>query len=253
LPRRPLIAGNWKMNNSIDQALTLGRAVAAGAKSIRNVDIAIFPPYLALPSIAATLGDTRVRVGAQNLHPAPSGAFTGEISPPMLSQLASMVILGHSERRALFGESSKFVGQKVRAALDHHIIPVLCVGEQLEHRQAAQTEAIVGDQVRAGLSEVTPAEIAGVVIAYEPVWAIGTGLNATPEQADETIGTIRGLVAELYDDTAFEALRILYGGSVNPANWRDLAARPHVDGALVGGASLISDDFLQLIHISASL
>ena len=253
MPRRPLIAGNWKMNKSIDDALALGRAVAAGVESSRNVDIAIFPPFLALPALAAALGDTRLSVGAQNLHPAPSGAFTGEISPSMLSQLASMVILGHSERRALFGESSEFVGQKVRAALDHHIIPVLCVGEQLEHRQAAQTEAIVGDQIRAGLSEVTPAEIAGVVIAYEPVWAIGTGLNATPEQADETIGAIRGLVAELYDDTASQALRILYGGSVNPGNWRDLAARPHVDGALVGGASLSADDFLQLIHISASL
>lgn len=241
------------MNNSIHQALTLGRAVAAGINSIGNVDIAVFPTFLSLPALAASLGDTCVRVGAQNLHPAPSGAFTGEISPPMLSELASMVILGHSERRALFGESSEFVGQKVRAALDHHIIPVLCLGEQLHHREAAQTDAIVADQVRAGLGEVTPAEIADVIIAYEPVWAIGTGHNATPYQADETIGAIRGLLAELYDDSASEDVRILYGGSVNPANWRDLAARPHIDGALVGGASLIADDFLQLIHISASL
>ena len=241
------------MHNSIDEALALGQAVAAGVSSIRNVDVAIFPTFLALPVLAASLGDTGISLGAQNLHPAPSGAFTGEISPPMLRELASMVIVGHSERRALFGESSEFVGQKVRAALDHHIIPLLCVGEQLQHRQASRTDAIVGQQVRAGLRDVTPAEVPGLIIAYEPVWAIGTGLNATPAQAGETIGFIRGLVGELYDHSASEALRILYGGSVNPANWRDLAARDHVDGALVGGASLVPDDFLQLVRISASL
>lgn len=241
------------MNKTIGEALELGEGVAAGAAEFSGVDVAIFPTFVALPALATALADATVQVGAQNAHPAESGAYTGEIALPMLADLVEMVILGHSERRGLFGESSEFVGEKVRATLDQGLVPVMCVGESLEERQAERTDAVVGEQVRVGLADVTAEEIEGVIIAYEPVWAIGTGLNASPEQADETTGTIRGIVAALYGEAKAEAVRILYGGSVNPGNWASIAGKANVDGALVGGASLKVEDFVELVRISAEL
>ena len=253
MSRKFLIAGNWKMNKTIEEALALGEGVAAGAAPYLAVDVAIFPTFVALPALAAMLADSTLKLGAQNAHPAESGAFTGEIALPMLVGLVDMVILGHSERRAIFDESSEFIGDKVRATLDQELTPVLCVGEQLEDRNAGNTDAIVGAQVRDGLRAVTVAEMPGVILAYEPVWAIGTGLTATPGQADETIGAIRSILADLYDRGVADTVRILYGGSVNPGNWDEIARQENVDGALVGGASLKVEDFTELVRISAAL
>lgn len=251
--RRQLIAGNWKMNKTVDEARALSEAVVSGAAAAQGVDVALFPPFLAVPALSGIVSGTNVRLGAQNIYPASSGAFTGEISPLMLRDFVDLVIVGHSERRVILGESDEFIGEKVRTALNHDLTPLLCVGEQLKHRNSGETDVFVEKQVRAGLREVLPDDMSNVIIAYEPVWAIGTGVHATPEQAGATIGVIRRIVADLYDETASGAVRILYGGSVNTNNWKELASIKDIDGALVGGASLSSEDFLRLVAISASL
>ena len=248
--RRQLIAGNWKMHRTIPEAESLAGQVARGVERLAPVEVAVFPPFTALQAVAGVLTGTRVGLGAQNMHFERSGAFTGEVSPAMLVGLCRFVILGHSERRHIFGESSETVGRKLRAALDSGLTPVLCVGETLEQRERGETEEVVAGQARAGLTGVTPTEAEGVIIAYEPVWAIGTGSNATPEQANAAIGAIRDLIGETYGKPAAVAMRILYGGSVNPGNWEALVSQEQLDGALVGGASLKAPDFLRLVEIS---
>ena len=251
--RRQLIAGNWKMNKTVDEARALAEVVISGVASVAGVDVALCPPFLALPALAGIASGTNVRLGAQNIYPASSGAFTGEISPLMLRDFVDLVIVGHSERRVLLGESNEFVGEKVRVALDHDLTPLLCVGEQLEHRNSGETDVFVEQQVRAGLRDVVSDEMSNIILAYEPVWAIGTGVHATAEQAGATIGAIRRSLTDLYDESVSDAVRILYGGSVNANNWKELGSSEDIDGALVGGASLSSEDFLRLVGISASL
>jgi triosephosphate isomerase len=241
------------MNKTVDEARALGEVVISGAASVEEVDVAVCPPFLALPALSGIVSGTNVRLGAQDIYPASSGAFTGEISPLMLRDFVDLVIVGHSERRVLLGESNEFVGKKVRIALDHGLTPLLCIGEQLKHRNSGETDVFVEKQVRAGLRDVVSDEMSNVIIAYEPVWAIGTGVHATPEQAGDTIGAIRCSLTDLYDEDVSDSVRILYGGSVNTNNWKELASIGDIDGALVGGASLSSDDFLRLVDISASL
>jgi triosephosphate isomerase (TIM) len=244
--RTPLIAGNWKMYKTIAQAEEyiqglLPRVSAAGA------DIAICAPYTALQALVDSTRGSGVTVYAQNMHEAPEGAFTGEISAPMLTELdVHGVVLGHSERREYFAETDRALQAKVPAALEAGLVPLLCVGETEEERDAGETDRKLRHQVQEGLEKVETARLGDVVIAYEPIWAIGTGRNATPEQAQEAIGFVRALVADRDREQAART-RILYGGSVKPENAAELLALPDVDGALVGGASLDPESFAAIV------
>jgi triosephosphate isomerase len=242
--RTPICAANWKMHKTRPEAAAFVDAFLPNATGLLDaVEIVICPPFTSLAITVERSAATKVRVAAQNMHFADAGAFTGEISASMLRELdVDGVILGHSERRHLFGESDEALAQKVPAALAAELQPILCVGETLEQREAGETEAVLRRQVDADLAEVGAADLAKLVIAYEPVWAIGTGRNATPDQAAEAITFIRSLVASR-DDAAAAAVRILYGGSVKPGNAAEVLASDDIDGALVGGASLDPDDF----------
>lgn len=247
--RTPLMAGNWKMHHGPAAAARLTAKIDAAASSHPGVDVALFVPFVSLA--AAQAAAEGLRVGAQNAHERQSGAFTGEVSCAMLAEICPLVLLGHSERRHLYGESSALIGRKVSAALDKGLEIVLCVGETLNERESGATLEIVSAQLAAGLESVGEGQIAGITIAYEPVWAIGTGRNATPQQAGDACRAVRDWLRARYGDAA-DRLRILYGGSVNPDNWADIAAEPDVDGALVGGASLEAESFNRLIAISAA-
>jgi triosephosphate isomerase len=257
-PRRKLIAGNWKMNLTAARARELALVVAAEAERLRGqVDVAVFPTALQLASVAGLAAlaagegtaSAALAVGVQNLHPERSGAFTGELSGVLARDAgATMALCGHSERRQLFGETSAFVGAKVVAALRDGLVPVLCVGETLAERDAGETLAVVTEQLAAGLAGLSPAEVARVVVAYEPVWAIGTGRNATPAQAEAVHAAIRAWLLTHAGAEAAEAARVLYGGSVKPDNAAELLAQPNVDGALVGGASLEAGAFLAILR-----
>ena len=250
-PRKPLIAGNWKMNLTAAKARDLVAALAPEAVALRDaVDVAVFPTALHVAAVVAAVGDgSAMAVGVQNLHPERSGAFTGEISGPMARDVgATMVLCGHSERRQLFGETPAFVGAKVAAALRDGLTPVLCVGETLDERDAGATVAVVTEQLAAVFGALSATEAARVVIAYEPVWAIGTGRNATPAQAEEVHAAIRGWLGAHVNAEVAATTRILYGGSVKPDNAAELLARPDVDGALVGGASLDAASFIAIIR-----
>ena len=250
--RRPFIAGNWKMNLDRRTALDLVAGVRAAADRRADVDVAVFPPFVYLDEIARSLAGSRVRLGAQNMCVEDSGAFTGEVSAAMLRDVnCTLVILGHSERRHVFGESDELVGAKVRKALAAGLEPILCVGETQGERQDGQTETVVRRQLVTGLDGVSKADVARVTIAYEPVWAIGTGLTASPEQAGDVHNYLRGVLAGLYSDPIAEALRIQYGGSVNAGNAAQLMAQPSIDGALVCGASLKADSFAGIIEFNA--
>ena len=250
--RRPFIAGNWKMNLDRRTALDLVAGVRAAADRRADVDVAVFPPFVYLDEIARSLAGSRVRLGAQNMCVEDSGAFTGEVSAAMLRDVnCTLVILGHSERRHVFGESDELVGAKVRKALAAGLEPILCVGETQGERQDGQTETVVRRQLVTGLDGVSKADVARVTIAYEPVWAIGTGLTASPEQAGDVHNYLRGVLAGLYSDPIAEALRIQYGGSVNAGNAAQLMAQPSIDGALVGGASLKADSSAGIIEFNA--
>jgi triosephosphate isomerase len=206
-----------------------------------------------LPTVKDLLAATEIGLGAQNMHWEEAGAYTGEISPEMVKELCQYVILGHSERRALFGETDQGVNRKLKAALAHGLVPIVCVGETEAEYDAGRTQEIVSGQIRAGLDGLTAGQVAGLVIAYEPVWAIGTGKAATPAGAGSVIGlTIRGTIAELHDETTAQAVRVQYGGSVKPANVAEFMAHPDIDGALVGGASL-KPDFVELVRIAAEV
>lgn len=248
--RIPIVAGNWKMNKTIAEARALVEAMRddlARLVATGKVQIVLCPPFIAIPEVAALVKDTPIRVGAQNMFWEAKGAFTGEIAPPMLSGMCDYVIIGHSERRQHFGETDAGVNKKVRAALAYHLTPIVCVGENLEQNEAGQTDAVVRAQVRAAFQDVTRDDARRVVIAYEPVWAIGTGRPATGAGANAVIGlTIRGTLAELYDAETAQAIRVQYGGSVTPKNAAEFFTQPEIDGALVGGASLIAADFVAI-------
>ena len=245
--RRPLIAGNWKMNTNRAEAIALAQAVAEGARSLGQVDLAVCPPSVYLDAVGSALKGQPVALGAQNMYHEPAGAFTGEISAAMLVDLGCRyVILGHSERRHVLGETDQQINLKVFAALDAGLTPIVCVGELLSEREAGETEAVVRRQFDGSLAGLSAEAIERVVIAYEPVWAIGTGKVATPAQAQEVHLDLRKLLVSRYNDDLADRVRIQYGGSVKPANAGELLSQPDIDGALVGGASLKADDFIGI-------
>ena len=245
----PIVAGNWKMNTDMAGAVELATGVGEGASALSGVELVLCPPFVYLAAVRDAVKGTPVKIGAQNMHSEESGAFTGEIAASMLQDLCEYVILGHSERRQLFGETNDLVNLKVKAAFQKSLIPVLCVGETLEQREAGQAHDTVSKQVRVGLADIV--DITGLVVAYEPVWAIGTGHAATPETAAEVMGgaileTLRGLYP-----AAADQVPLLYGGSVNPGNAAAFAAESCIHGSLVGGASLRPDQFLEIARITA--
>ena len=248
--RIPIIAGNWKMNKTIAETRELVNAMRAELTRVAasgKVQVVLCPPFLSIPEVAALVRDTPIKVGAQNLFWEAKGAFTGEVSPTMLNEVCDYVIIGHSERRQYFGETDESVNKKVKAALAHHLKPIVCVGENLQQNEAGQTEAVVGAQVRAAFKDIGRDDARGIVIAYEPVWAIGTGKAASGVGANAVIGlTIRGALADLYDEGTAQVLRVQYGGSVTPKNVAEFFAQPEIDGALVGGASLLAADFIAI-------
>lgn len=249
--RIPLIAGNWKMHKTIAEAVELVEALLRGLSDtpLADREVLVCPPYTALHALSPLLQDTPIDLGAQDVFYADQGAYTGAISPIMLRDLGcTYVIVGHSERRQYFGEDDTVVNRKVHAALRHNLRPILCVGETKPQRDAGQAAAIVVGQVRAGLAQISAAALADLVIAYEPVWAIGTGDTATPEDAQAMHATIRRTLAELYGSAVAEQVRIQYGGSVKPDNVDELMAQPDIDGALVGGASLQAASFLRIVR-----
>jgi triosephosphate isomerase (TIM) len=247
--RTPLIAGNWKMNLNRAESTALAKAVADGVKDLAGIDVAVFPPALYVDAVRAVLAGTKVLWGTQNVcSEQKPGAFTGEISATMLADLGCRyVIVGHSERRHIYGETDADVNKKTQAALAAGIGPVVCVGELLEERQGGKTAEVIRRQFLGSLAGLTVEQMEHVVIAYEPVWAIGTGLTATPAQAEEVHADLRKLLTERYNGSLAERTRILYGGSVKADNAAELMSQPNVDGALVGGASLKAADFLKII------
>ncbi|MEO4054512.1 triose-phosphate isomerase [Solibacillus sp. CAU 1738] len=251
--RKPIIAGNWKMYKTFDEAVEFVEAVRDAIPTEDKIDAVICAPALYLPTLVDVATETDLAIGAQNMHFENEGAFTGEVSPAQLAAInVDYVILGHSERREMFNETDEAVNKKVRAALNHGIVPIICCGETLEEREAGHTEAKVSKQIRAALQGFTAEEVAHMVIAYEPIWAIGTGKTATADDANETCGSIRNVVAELFGQETADAIRIQYGGSVKPENIQELLAKEHIDGALVGGASLDTTSYLKLLEAGAN-
>lgn len=251
LMRKPIIAANWKMHKTPSETEDFLRDFLVLAQSGNdNVDIVIAPPYISLAAALSMLTNRdHVRIAAQNMHDQPSGAFTGEISPLMLrTMLVTYVILGHSERRSLFGETDAIINTKVLAAHHYHLKPILCVGETLTERDAGKLEEVLTTQLRGSLANVTADQAIGTVLAYEPVWAIGTGRTATAEQAQEAHALIRSILTKLYDSATASRVRIQYGGSVKPSNMAELMSQPDVDGALVGGASLETGSFWEIVR-----
>jgi triosephosphate isomerase len=251
--RTPFIAGNWKMNKTIAEAEAFIAALLPQVYDTEGVDVAICPPYLALQAMVDSARGSRVGVYAQNMHEKDSGAFTGEVSAPMLAEIdVNGVVLGHSERREYFNEIDRSLQQKIPRALDAGLVPILCVGETEEERERGETDRKLRHQVQEALDKVPLERLTDVVIAYEPVWAIGTGLTATAEQAQDACGFVRAL-AEGFDKSAGQAVRILYGGSLKAENAEELLSLPDVDGALVGGASLDPGDFARIVQTAARL
>ena len=251
--RTPLIAGNWKMYKTVGDAERYIQALLPRVAGLDGVEIAIATPYTALAAMVDSTRGSRVGVYAQNMHEAAEGAFTGEISAPMLRAFfATHVILGHSERRSYFGESDELINKKVLAALKNQLRPILCVGEILAEREAGSTLKVVQTQTERCLEGVSKELAATVIVAYEPVWAIGTGKVATTEQAQEVHAFIRGLLTKLFGDTTAQKVRILYGGSMKPANAPDLLAQKDIDGGLIGGASLEARSFVDLVNAAAA-
>jgi triosephosphate isomerase len=244
--RIPLIAGNWKMNTTAAEAERLVLEMLERLDGIKGVERVLCPPFVSLVGISMMLQSSSIKLGAQNMYFEAKGAYTGEISPLMLSELCEFVILGHSERRWYFGETDDIVNKKVGAAFANKLKPILCVGERLKENEAGRTEEVVGRQVSGALSGIAP--VRDLVIAYEPVWAIGTGKAATREQAAATIQFIRGVVAKLWNKSIAQDLRILYGGSVTSTNISEFISHPEIDGALVGGASLKAEEFVSIVE-----
>lgn len=249
--RKPLIAGNWKMNTNLSEATSLVQAMLPELDRIAGVEKVLCPPFISLVAVRELIKGTSVELGAQNMFSEDKGAYTGEVSPLMLIDLCEFVILGHSERRQYFAETDEIVNKKIKKALDFGLTPILCVGERLEDNEAGRTEKIIKGQVQAALAGVN--STSHLVIAYEPIWAIGTGRAANGKQANATISLVRNTVASLWDSKSAQAIRILYGGSVTGENIAEFIAEPEIDGALVGGASLKANEFVSIVSQTASL
>ena len=250
--RRPFIAGNWKLHKTLAESRDLAQQLFVGTADVKDRDIVIAPVFTALAAVTQIVGDTHIGLAAQNCYPADQGAFTGEVSPALLKDAGcGYVIIGHSERRQLFAETDEFINQKVHKCLETGLNPILCIGETLEERETDQMLEVLTRQVKGGLAGLTAAQMEQIVIAYEPIWAIGTGKTATDEQAQEAHSFIRGLVQGLFTPEVAAAVRILYGGSVKPGNVDGLMAQADIDGALVGGASLNAEDFLRIIKFQS--
>ncbi len=246
--RTRIVAGNWKMNKTVNEAVEMLTELKGLVADVEGVGVVIGAPFTALSEAAKAVAGSKVKIAAQNMNPNESGAYTGEISPLMLKDLGvEYVILGHSERREYYGETNEIVNEKVKAALKHGLKPILCVGEKLEDREAGNTEAVVEDHTRGGLVGVTAEEMKNVVIAYEPVWAIGTGKTASPEQAQDVHAFIRKLLTEMYSEEVAQDVTVQYGGSMKPNNAKELISKEDIDGGLVGGASLEAESFASIV------
>jgi triosephosphate isomerase len=251
--RRPLVAGNWKMFKTVAETRILIAELLPSLSDVQGVEIVLCPPFTSILSVAALLEGTDLGVGAQNMHWEASGAYTGEIAPPMLAEFCKYVILGHSERRAYFGETDTVVNRKVKAAFEYGLTPILCVGESLTENEAGITDEVVVRQLKAGLEGIDPLSISSLVIAYEPVWAIGTGRAATAEGANAVIsGIIREVLVQIYGNEFAQLVRILYGGSVKANNAGEFFRFTDIDGALVGGASLKANEFISIVKAATS-
>jgi triosephosphate isomerase len=248
--RTPFIAGNWKMNTTLAEASVLVGEMQEGLDGVEGVDKVLCPPFISLAMIAELLRGTSIGLGAQNVHFEEKGAYTGEVSPLMLVDLCDFVILGHSERRQYFGETDQIVNRKVQAALGVGLTPILCLGERLEEKEAGRTEKVVTRQVKGALDDIESP--GGLVLAYEPIWAIGTGRAATPEESNATIGLLRRTVAGLCGEEVAQGMRILYGGSVTASNISGFMEQAEIDGALVGGASLKAQEFVNIVEQSSA-
>ena len=245
--RIPIIAGNWKMNKTASEAVNFVREIRNGLIDVLGVDVVVCPSFIAIPDVFEVLQASKIGLGAQNMFYEEKGAYTGEVAPGMLTEFCQYVILGHSERRAYFGETDETVNKKVKAALAHDLTPIVCVGESLEQNEAGQTQTFVSAQVKAAFDGVTAEQAAGCIIAYEPIWAIGTGKSASAAEAGSIIGlSVRGAIADLFGEDTAQALRIQYGGSVSEDNIAEYMRHPDIDGALVGGASL-KPSFVDLV------
>lgn len=251
--RKPMMAGNWKMNMGPAEAEALAIGIK-NAVSSNGVDCVVCPPFVSLPVVAQALTGTGIAVGAQNVYHEDSGAYTGEVSAPMLLGLAEYVIIGHSERRQYFHESDADVNKKIKAALKHGLTPIVCVGESLEQNEAGETQSFVSSQVRGGLEGISAAEVTSLIIAYEPIWAIGTGRAATAQQAGDICGNVvRKTLAEIYGSDVAEQVRILYGGSTKPGNIAEIMQQPDIDGALIGGAALSAASYADMVRFTGEV
>ncbi len=249
--RVPLIAGNWKMNTTVSEAIELVNEMRRGLDEIDGADKVICPPFVSLAPVGELIKGSSIKLGAQNMHFEHKGAYTGEISPLMIADLCEFVIIGHSERRQYFNETGEIVNKKVRVALAVGLKPILCIGERLEENEAGRTEEVVTEQLRSSLAGIDFSD--DLVMAYEPIWAIGTGKAATGEQANRTIGFIRYRVSQLFGESTAQEIRILYGGSVTAANTAEFMQQPEIDGALVGGASLKAAEFLSIVKQTSEI
>ncbi len=250
--RKPILAGNWKMNKTPAEAVEFVRALRPLITRYENVEVVVCVPFVALPAVADALRGVKVGVGAQNMHWAESGAYTGEVSAAMLKGLADYVIIGHSERREYFNETDEGVNKKIKTALSHGLTPIVCVGENLGQNERGETDTFVSGQIRAAFDGITPEDVQKVVVAYEPIWAIGTGKTATSAVANRICGiVVRGTLAELYGEAVAQNIRIQYGGSANEKNIGELMSMPDIDGALIGGASLKLDGFSDMVRITS--
>lgn len=247
--RTPFIAGNWKMHKTVAEGVELAAALKTSLADVSSMELAVCPPATAVAAVADVLKGSNIGVGTQNMHWEDQGAYTGEISPLMVKELAQYVIIGHSERRQYFGETDETVNRKLKAALHHGLTPIVCVGESLEQNEAGETVPFVGSQIRGAFADISAEGARQVVLAYEPIWAIGTGRTATPEDANGIIkAAIRDVLTDLYDEETAQAIRVQYGGSVKPHNMAAFIVMPEIDGALVGGASLQAEAFTAIVR-----
>lgn len=249
MARRKLIAGNWKMNNTNEESVKLAKEILESAKNVTDKDIVVAPTFMSLSQVNSVIKNTNIKLAAQNMYYEASGAFTGQISADMLKDVGcEYVILGHSECRSIFGETDSLINKKIKRALEVSIKPIFCIGETLEEREKGITESIVQNQTKAGFDGISESDARNVIIAYEPVWAIGTGKTATPEDADSVHKVIRNTLKNIYNEAIAESMIILYGGSMNDANASELLNMPNIDGGLIGGAALKADKFLTIIN-----
>lgn len=247
--RKPIVAGNWKMNKTVAEARDLANAIKRELADCKDVDIVLCPPYTALQAVSDVITGTHIDLGAQNMHWEKNGAFTGEVAAGMLRELfCHYVIVGHSERRGYFGETDEIVNKKTKAALASNLKPIVCIGETLQERESGRTEQVITTQTRGSLAGLSPRELVECIIAYEPVWAIGTGKTASPQQAQEVHALIRRLLKEMADEAVAQSVRIQYGGSVKAANARELFGQPDIDGGLIGGAALEARSFVEIVQ-----